>query len=182
MKGTDTFPILVTSTASCWLCLLRPFFFFVSSQTCRSSNKAAEIQNSVFLYGCKQRAVFRSSVVLSSLKLNICIFVIFTFQFEQKWDHNLRVVEFSKCLILFVNLYWIMFFFLLLSLQGTASPTCATSPPSSAEWAFSWWEPASPGTMASWDYCTHNPLNLCYGWAFVLTAACEWYQINGIND
>lgn len=45
-------------------------------------------------------------------------------------------------------------------------------------WVFSWWEPASPGTTASWDYWTHNLLSLCYGWVSVLAAvgAIKWHK------
>lgn len=74
----------------------------------------------------------------------------------------------------------------LLPFPGMASPTCATSPPSSAAWAFSWWERVSPGTMALWDCCTQSPLNLCCGWVCVcllpvVPAVCVWGLMNCVN-
>lgn len=75
-------------------------------------------------------------------------------------------------------LWWVRFFFFPL-FPGTASPTCATSPPSLVVWAFLWWVQASPGTMASWDCCTQNQLNRCYGW---VTSVCRTMYIKNIKD
>ena len=53
---------------------------------------------------------------------------------------------------------------------GMASPTCGTLPPSSVEWASSWWEPVSPGTTASWDCFIHSRWSPFCGWVALLSS------------